>query len=301
MDNIHIYKVVHTKEFLTKWRQFLQDIYNYRFYEEYVIIPTLFGKDLYSYMPLLNYTDIFSGNESDLLESSEGKLYQIRMLNTEYKSFTANDTVDMRVDISSSNLDFIFNNVFTSRKCRNQIRKAEKSGVISKSSNDKKFINDFYTLYKKNMLNHGTPMFGIDFFYKLNQHIECDFIVTYMDKTPMSSVVIIYDDKLSLAMWSGIDSNYLGYCPNHSMYWKAIELAIHKEKIIFDFGRSAYDSYTYRFKKQWGAKPIKIDIIKPNMDNIYKKYKFASTLWKKLPVGVSEYFGPKLCKYLGDL
>ena len=192
-------------------------------------------------------------------------------------------------------------NIITSRKCRNQIKKAQKSGLITINCNSAKSISEFYKLYADNMFRHGTPAFGMEFFEVLSDSIECDFIITYLDETPVSSVVVVYDENIALAMWAGINSNYLKYSPNHSMYWKAIELAINKDKEIFDFGRSGYGSPIYKFKLQWGAMPIKIDILENSQSDIYKKYSHASTIWKRLPRKIVDFIGPKLCRYLKDL
>jgi len=72
-------------------------------------------------------------------------------------------------------------------------------------------------------------------------------------------------------------------------------------KKIFDFGRSPYSKGTYNYKAQFGAKPVKIDIVTSQKSDIYLKYSLASNIWKKLPRKVVDYLGPKLCKYLVDL
>src|SRR5207248_5237531 len=43
---------------------------------------------------------------------------------------------------------------------------------------------------------------------------------------------------------------------NMLMYWHLLERAVQRGQSEFDFGRSSPDSNTYRFKKQWGAKPV---------------------------------------------
>jgi hypothetical protein len=296
-----IYSIVHTKDFIEKWKKMLSDIYGYESYMDYLVVSSLLMQKTLSYVPLLDYTDRLSGDIDDLLEISKDNNYQIKILNPNYKNFKDNDTVNMRADVSSKDLNFISKHIFNSGKCRNQIKKAEKSGLISQYGNSVNIINDFYYLYKKNMLQHGVPIFSGLFFEKLNEHIDCDFIVTYYKDIPISSLVVSYDTHISSSLWAGIDRNYLKYCPNHSLYWKAIELAIQRNKKVFDFGRSPYGGATYKFKLQWGAKPIKVDTITNNQENIYKKYYLASAIWKKMPNKITNYIGPKLCKYLVDL
>jgi hypothetical protein len=301
MNTKEISHIRHSVEFIDKWRNLLIDIYSYQKYMEYMVVPSIFFKKTLSYLPLLNYSDRLSNDIDDLLELGKDNNYQIRALNPDYSEFIDGDTVNMRVDISSFDLDYISKEIFSSRKCGNQIRKAEKNGLVSISGISDELINDFYMLYKQNMLKHGTPMLGMSLFEKIARHVECDFVVTYSGAIPVSSVLVVYDKDIVLALWAGVDSKYMKLCPNHSMYWKVIELGVNKKKLIFDFGRSGYNSATYLFKQQWGAKPIKIDIIKPYEDDVYEKYTLASRLWKLLPTFASSLLGPKLCKFLDDL
>ena len=39
------------------------------------------------------------------------------------------------------------------------------------------------------------------------------------------------------------------------LYWNLLERAVERGQAVFDFGRSTIDGNTYRFKKQWGARP----------------------------------------------
>ncbi len=296
-----LFETVHSKEFIEKWKNILVSLYGYEVFMDFVIVPSLFRGYTLSYLPLLNYTDRLATEIDDLLELGKDNKYQIRVLNPQYSNFKNGDTVDMRVDVSSRDLEYISKNIFSSRKCRNQIKKSQKSGLQTLSGNDLKLIDDFYELYKMNMHYHGTPIFDKKLFMLISENMQCDFVVTYKDDVAVSSVVILYDNDIALAMWAGIDHAYMEFCPNHNMYWVAVELAIKREKKIFDFGRSGYGGTTYGFKAQWGAVPIKIDIIKPNAENIYSKYETAANVWKKLPTKMTEYIGPKLCKYLEDL
>jgi CelD/BcsL family acetyltransferase involved in cellulose biosynthesis len=39
------------------------------------------------------------------------------------------------------------------------------------------------------------------------------------------------------------------------LYWSLLERSVERGQAVFDFGRSSQDSPTFRFKKQWGARP----------------------------------------------
>ena len=83
------------------------------------------------------------------------------------------------------------------------------------------------------------------------------------------------------------------------MYWHLLERAVQKGQRIFDFGRSSPDSNTYRFKKQWGAKPIPAhwqyylragDINDMRPEN--PRYQRLIRIWKRLPLGLTRLMGP---------
>ncbi len=131
----------HSKEFINKWKNVLKELYNYEKYMDFVVVPSIFGKKTLTYLPLLNYSDRLSDNIDDLLELAKDNNYQIRTLNPNYKDFKENDTVTMRLNLNAD-IDMIFNNSIKS-KCRNQIRKAQKSDISIKIGNEINLINDF--------------------------------------------------------------------------------------------------------------------------------------------------------------
>ena len=55
--------------------------------------------------------------------------------------------------------------------------------------------------------------------------------------------------------WASSIRDYNTLCPNHLLYWHAIETAVAEGCDVFDFGRSTPDEGTYKFKEQWGAAP----------------------------------------------
>ena len=73
---------------------------------------------------------------------------------------------------------------------------------------------------------------------------------------------------------------------------------------IFDFGRSSWDANTFKFKKQWVADPIQLtwqyylrDSKQiPTLNHNNPKYKLAVKIWKKLPLPIANFLGPKVIK-----
>ena len=88
------------------------------------------------------------------------------------------------------------------------------------------------------------------------------------------------------------------------LYWTCLSFACESGYSIFDFGRSTVGESTYKFKEQWGAKPVQLhwhywlrkDGEMPDITPRNPKYKLAVELWKKLPVTVTRVLGPHIIK-----
>ncbi|UCE43021.1 MAG: GNAT family N-acetyltransferase [Candidatus Aminicenantes bacterium] len=292
--------ITFSPEFVEKWKFVLKDLYHYKFHEEFAVVPSIWGKKTYSYLPLLNYTDRTRNQVTDMLRRVKNKDYQIRILNPEFKDFQDFDTVTMRIDLQKRDVEELFQAVVSKRN-RRYIRQYTSDSTVIKKGNSDELVKDFYDIFAHVMHKHGTPVFSRKLFDILSKNLESTFYVLYDDAIPKAAAVILDDQKISWIPWSGALSRYMDDRLGLLLYWETIKDAFLKRKRIYDFGRSSYGSGTYVFKTRWDAIPVKIDLIKPRPYNVYKKYNYASTVWKKIPLGVARWFGPKVCKYLSDL
>jgi len=125
------------------------------------------------------------------------------------------------------------------------------------------------------------------------------------DKPIGAAFLIGFQKKLEIP-WASTIKKYNSLGINMLMYWEILKYAIENGYQVFDFGRSSLNSGTYRFKKQWGAKPLQLywhywlkdgeELPKLNTSN--KKYKFAINVWKQLPIFITNWAGPKIVKNL---
>jgi hypothetical protein len=106
--------------------------------------------------------------------------------------------------------------------------------------------------------------------------------------------------------WASSDRRYARFAPNMFLYGTVLRYACERGYRCFDFGRSSKESGTYRFKEQWGAKPVQLhwyywlqngDRL-PELNPQNPKYAFAIRLWQLLPVPVTTMVGPMIAKYL---
>lgn len=290
--------------FLEKFTTAINEVYHYEKYMDFLIVPSLSGHKTLAYLPLVNYTDRQHDEVEDLLELSKENSYQIRTLNFSYNDFKPNDTVTMRLDIEGKSSEEVFSSAVKSR-CRNKVRNASKKYDYSlRYGYDSKDIEAFYQIFSETMYKHGTPVLDKKLFYTLAEIFEDEIIFfnVYENAEVVASMCIMLDEEIAWYPWGGVKSTYANKLAGYYIYWEVLRfICDNMNKKIFDFGRSSYEGSTYRFKSQFGAKPVKIDILTSEKIDIYSKYSFASQVWKKLPKSVVDFIGPKLCKYLVDL
>jgi FemAB-related protein (PEP-CTERM system-associated) len=172
----------------------------------------------------------------------------------------------------------------------------------------KELLNDFYTVYSRNMRDLGSPVQSKSFI----ANILTDFpqnswlIVIKLEQRPVAAGFLLgSEDTMEIPLASTIrEVNSLSM--NMLLYWEVLKFAIKQNYSQFDFGRSSKNAGTYRFKKQWGAKPKQLywhywlgkSKTPPSMNPSDPKYAVIITIWKRLPVLLANFIGPAIVKNL---
>jgi hypothetical protein len=295
-----VYTVCFSDSFVTSWRDALHHIFMYKTYYDFVIVPTILGNKTYSYLPLLNYTDKTIESIENSIRVVSTYSYQARVLNPNYRSFVKDDTVVMRIPLLGRNSDEVWKSTLPTNM-KKQLKKSFKNNFLLKNGNDRDLILDFYRLFSLTMKKFGTPVFGLDLFLKIPTFMNSKYYVVYFNNKPIAGMLLLFDEQIVWCPYSGSDESYTELRPGHFMFWNGIKDACDQSKLLFDFGRSAFGNNNYFFKERWGAIPVKVDILAPNKLNIYKKYKLAGNIYKRLPNCITNNLGPVLCKRLPDL
>lgn len=192
-------------------------------------------------------------------------------------------------------------------KVRNQIRKAQKAGLQFKVGGIEK-LPQFYKVFATSMRDLGTPVYPLSFFDNLLKSFPSTsevLLVTYGGKTIGGAIAIYFKETMEVP-WASSWRKYFKYCPNNLLYWKAIERGCQKGYKYFNFGRSTKNSGNYKFKKQWGAEDEQLHyqyyLVKgksiPDLSPQSSKYRMAVNIWKRLPLAVTNYLGPKISRYI---
>jgi len=90
------------------------------------------------------------------------------------------------------------------------------------------------------------------------------------------------------------------------MYWKLMEAAVARGLRRYDFGRSRVGTGAFSFKRNMGFEPVPLEYeyylrgaaAIPSVNPSNPKYDRVKNLWRRLPVPLVKWFGPRLMKYL---
>lgn len=190
-------------------------------------------------------------------------------------------------------------------KLRNQIRKAEKNG-LSVAVGGKELLKSFYTVFARNMRNLGTPVYSQKLFAMVLSIFpdETRIIIIFNDEKPVAAGLVSWFRETVEIPWASSIREYNHLCPNNLLYWTALQLAMKNGFKKFDFGRSTPGEGTYKFKEQWGAKPLSLhwqyqlpeggSLPELNIKN--PKYEMAIKIWQKLPLLVTKLLGPYIVR-----
>ncbi len=196
-----------------------------------------------------------------------------------------------------------------SSRNRNKIRKAEKNGLTVDFG--MQHLGDFHRIYATNLRYLGTPIFPLRMFEKVADVFkkQVELLVLKHEGKVVSGMFLFKFKNMISEPWVASLRQYNRIYVNNYLYWQAIKYACESGFEVFDFGRSTVDTGTYGFKLQWGAKPVQLHYqyclnrakAIPVVDAKNNKYQMMIDLWKKMPVSVTNFIGPRVVQYLPEL
>ena len=190
-------------------------------------------------------------------------------------------------------------------KLRNQVRKAEKNGLSCRMGR-LELLDEFYTVFARNMRDLGTPVYSKDLFRNVLAGLPDSariLAVSHQGKTICAGLLCWHRETMEMP-WASSIADFKQLCPNNLLYWEAIQFAIGRGCTGFDFGRSTPNEGTYNFKKQWGAEPVQLHwqylLAKgealPELSPKNPKFELAIRIWQKLPVALTRIAGPHIVR-----
>jgi FemAB-related protein (PEP-CTERM system-associated) len=309
---------------LWRWRTILENSFRLKSYYFIArsgnrivgILPTaymtsvLFGKFLIS-LPWLDYGGPLADDDDiaqRLVDSATAKAAELNCKFLELRA-AAHRLPDMveKTDKRQFHLDLTVGEeeIWKSfdAKARNQVRKAEKSGLTCIFGGPE-LLDDFYAVFAFNMRDLGTPVWPRSLFDEIFRAFgrDVEIVAVRLGNKTVSAGLILHD-----AAYAGMPSassyrKYRDLCPNNLMYWETIKHCIQRGSRLFDFGRSSEGAGTYNFKKQmmrqpaeqiWQYNLLTVDAL-PELNPDNPKFKLAIAVWRRLPLFVANRLGPKI-------
>ncbi|MAE65098.1 MAG: hypothetical protein CMJ18_12580 [Phycisphaeraceae bacterium] len=189
-------------------------------------------------------------------------------------------------------------------KVRNQVRKGDKQ-ALELDWGGRELVDAFYRVFSVNMRDLGTPVYPRRLFELILEHLgdEAELAVVRRQGMPIAAAILVHGAGETAVPSASSLRRYNATNANMWMYHKLLDRAIERGSRRFDFGRSSEGTGTYRFKKQWGAKPHQtvwqyhlrygdVDAVRPDSP----RYRRRIATWQKLPVWVTRLVGPSIVK-----
>lgn len=188
-------------------------------------------------------------------------------------------------------------------KVRNQVRKAEKSGV-STQWGGRELLDDFYRVFCINMRDLGSPVHARSLFDAVLKYFPGAKIgAAYREAECIGGLFRIQWKDTMVVPWASALRSARSYNPNNALYWDVLQQAFAEGCDRFDFGRSTQGEGTYRFKQQWLAeeKPLcwyQFDTLGRKVEKIAHLSNGGASkvadLWSRMPLSAANYLGPRL-------
>lgn len=205
------------------------------------------------------------------------------------------------VDIPDGGPDALFKQL--GHKMRTKIRKPQKEGVEVRWGRDQ--LEPFHRVLAHNMRDLGTPVQSMRFYEVIADAFPDStwFACAYLNGEAVSGGCGFIWGKEMEITWSSSLRLASGIRPGYLLHWAFLERAAKEGCSIGNFGRSSPNSGTHEYKQQWGGRDELLwwyyrssdgRATTPSPDD--GAYSMGPRLWKKLPVPVATWLGPKIVR-----
>ncbi len=192
-------------------------------------------------------------------------------------------------------------------KLRSQIRRVERENPVIRKGGVE-LAGSFYHVFSRNMRDLGTPVYPRRFFEDLLRSFpgDCRIVCVELRGVPSAAGFLITHKGTTEIPWASCLTEMKPLGANMRLYWECLCEALSLGSKRFDFGRSSVDAGTYRFKLQWGAKPVPLHWYYwlpsgselPQLHHGNARLALAIRVWKRLPLWACEALGPHLIRNL---
>lgn len=272
----------------------------------------LFGRSLVS-VPFSSYGGILTESapaRDALVEEAQRLARELGVEHIEMRQGASlevpwhDSTAKLTMEVSlPAKVDLLWNGL--SSGMRNKVRNARKQGLRVEWGKGEQ-AETFYRIFARNMRDLGTPVYPRAWFENLARRMKehVHFVTLWDESEAVAAGLVIVHGGIAEFPWSSALRESRKKYSAVLMYWELLEWAINNGFHTVDFGRSSAGSGTHEFKRHWGAKerplhwyfwlPQGQQIPGLHADN--PKFRLATQLWRRLPVPVANWLGPRIVR-----
>jgi lipid II:glycine glycyltransferase (peptidoglycan interpeptide bridge formation enzyme) len=188
------------------------------------------------------------------------------------------------------------------------IKKASNFGVIVSRSVELESLMDFYDLHLMTRKRQGVPTQPKTFFLKFWRYLiqnQMGFIMlAHHENKVISAAVFLHYNRNLVYKYGASHPDYLRFCGNHAIFWKAIQWGCKNGYDVMDWGKTEKSNQGLRnFKNGWGTEEK--ELVYSYTGDLPKEYtvgwksKIAEHFIRKSPVWVGRSIGAMLYRHAG--
>ena len=289
----------HSAAFVAAWRAVFCRVFRWRQADRFAVVPSLRGRPVLAYLPGLDYSDLNAADALLLAREAAGHPYNIRSLSAHEGEPPSGAPAVLRLDLAAFGHDrTALWERSLKRNARRDVRDARKRGLSAAVECGPAALDTFTALLSSTFSRHGAPMRPAALFKALVNELDARILVVRdADGGAVASLLRFLDGPVAWVPWIGALRRAGA---SDLLYWALIEDALTSGVDILDFGRAPVGGGVYRFKRKFGAEPVRVLWLSDKPQGIYARYALPQKLYRALPNVVTDAVGPRLCRYLAE-
>jgi lipid II:glycine glycyltransferase (peptidoglycan interpeptide bridge formation enzyme) len=132
-----------------------------------------------------------------------------------------------------------------------------------------------------------------------------DLLLIYAGPKPVSGIFSFRFRDTILPYYAGAGPEAGPLAANNFMYSELMKNSAEEGLRFFDFGRSKKDTGAYAFKTQWNMNveqlTYQVHLVRrkelPNFSPLNPKFELATRVWKKIPLPITAWLGPRVVRW----
>lgn len=175
----------------------------------------------------------------------------------------------------------------------NKINESIKYKVEITCGKSKKYINKFYEVYKKRMLEMDSAFISKrSVTRRVKNGLTTIFLAERNGEVIGGATLNTYEDGLFTNEWFSTLEEHNHYYPSYLLHYAMLRYAKENGGKIYSLGRSTRDSGVHKYKKHWNGEETTLFFSYSKKVKDIRQNQFYKKLWKHVPLFVKKIVSP---------